>query len=628
MECDCGTRQWLVSLESPEDARASDFLAMFSHEIRTPVSAVVGCVDLLRSAPLDADIAELVDGVHRSTRLLNSMIDDLIDLARLESGHLDLAEQPVALRELLDDVCATLQHQARHKGVLLLAGASPELPRWITGDVVRLRQVLTNLLSHAVKSSEGGGEVVLSATTGGTGRLLITVSADRGDCDGYTSAGLGPAVAALLVARMGGTIDAPTGDGDASWLRLVLPLVPAESGSPKASEDARALAGKRVAVAAPSPRSTEVLLWTVTATGAQPVPTTSNELMTATATVDAVVWCDDANDPAARRRADAVARAARPKGRAVMISSTDPRGSGAGQRGGPALLTAPVTPGRLAAAIRSVRTGVRGGPVEVPRLPAGRVLLAEDNDVNRGVFKRMVEMLGLECDTVGDGEAAVHAMRAARYDVVLMDVQMPKMDGLEATRRIRMVDPDTPILALTATALRGDRQRCLDAGMNAHVEKPITLPDLRAALAPYLSSGAPQAPPRRDNPVAAQKAEPAPTVVDLERLTELEEQLADRLVVLATVSEFLAELGKRRTALTEALGRGNRDALRAMAHTLKSSSALLGATSLAKSCLSVEQRADSAAAEELAELVAEIQRAADGTAEVLAAHVAQAGEAS
>jgi CheY-like chemotaxis protein/HPt (histidine-containing phosphotransfer) domain-containing protein len=222
------------------------------------------------------------------------------------------------------------------------------------------------------------------------------------------------------------------------------------------------------------------------------------------------------------------------------------------------------------------------------------------------------------------------------YDVVLMDVQMPHMDGLEATRRIRRSDPDTPILALTATALRGDRERCLEAGMNAHVEKPITLPEMRRALAPYLTpegaGGAAETPPTEatENPPeppangAADGPGGAETSVDLSRLHELEEQLADRSLVVTTVSTFLAELGNRRMALSDALGRDDRDALRAVAHTLKSSSALLGAETLARSCVWVEERAGAGATDELAALVADVERAAIGTAEAMARYVAEA----
>nr|BFE73339.1 hypothetical protein GCM10020092_066400 [Actinoplanes digitatis] len=245
------------------------------------------------------------------------------------------------------------------------------------------------------------------------------------------------------------------------------------------------------------------------------------------------------------------------------------------------------------------------------------MLLAEDNDVNRTVFRRMIELLGVECDTVADGSAAVSALLGGTpYDVVLMDVQMPRTDGLEATRQVRSADCDTPILALTATALRGDRERCLEAGMNGHLSKPITLPELRAALAPYLSA-APAAEP--DEPVPA----PDEALPDLSKLRDLEEQLEDRALVVTTVNTFLSQLDGRRSALAEALRKQDHDALRATAHTLKSSSALLGADPLAEACAQVERNAIAGTSEQdLTALVADVESAVAGAIRVMSGYLA------
>jgi CheY-like chemotaxis protein len=294
--------------------------------------------------------------------------------------------------------------------------------------------------------------------------------------------------------------------------------------------------------------------------------------------------------------------------------------------------------------VNKERTGVRGAPITVPPLPGGRVLLAEDNEVNRGVFRRMIELLEIECDTAADGESAARAALGERpYDVILMDVQMPGVDGLEATRRIRAAGVSTPVLALTATALHGDRERCLAAGMNGHLQKPITLPELRRALAAQLQ---PQpAVPARSAPAAPAPAAPAPGApvpagptpagptpplaepgINLDKLRCLEEELADRPLVLATVSTFLAELAGRRAALADALGREDRDALRAMAHTLKSSSALLGAEVLAAACAAVEQHSAAGPQPELGTLVAAVDRASTATESAMTAYLAEANQ--
>jgi CheY-like chemotaxis protein/HPt (histidine-containing phosphotransfer) domain-containing protein len=608
--------------ESAAVARAkSEFLALLGHELRTPVSAVVGSVDLLRAMPLPQDVREVVDGVHRSTGLLQAMIDDLLDLARLQTGHLDLDERPVVLAALFDEVIEPLQQRARDKGLLLLAGTAPDLPETITADAGRLRQVLTSVIGNAVKFTERG-EVVATAAPEKAGWMLITVSdtgpgvagadserifapfvqADASAARRHEGAGVGLALAARLTERMGGSITMTSEVDRGSEFYVRLPLVPAG-----ASDDERTRpSGMRVGLAAPSPRSGLVLGWMLAATGADVVPTTLGAVVRRPPTVDAVVWCDDSHDAAATRRADAVLAALPATCRVIMISTTDPR---RGLVRGPALITSPLTRARLAAVLHQERTGTRGAPVMVAPLPAGRVLLAEDNDVNRTVFRRMIALLGVEVDAVADGAEAVAAVLGRDdYSIVLMDMQMPGVDGLEATRRLRAAGVRVPIVALTATALRGDRDRCLAAGMDGYLSKPIKLADLREALASYLT------------PATAQ-------VVDVTQLHELEDQLADPVLVAKTIMTYLDQLGTRRAAFADALRHDDRDAVRAAAHTLKSASALLGAASLAAACATVEQRASSADPEQLAGLIAEVDAGAVAAAAALAEYVGGADPA-
>jgi len=648
-----GARDRLVTVE-PAEAHAvaqakSEFLALLGHELRTPVSSVVGMVEVLRAIPLPQEAREVVDGVHRSTRLLKSMTDDLLDLARLETDRLDLDERPVLLRGVLEDVVEPVQQQVRQKGILLLAGVAPDVPPWIVADAGRLRQVLTNLVGNAVKFTQRG-EVVVTASREMPDRLLITVSdtgpgltehdrsrvfapfvqADSSSVRRHEGAGLGLAIAARLVARMGGTIELDSAVGRGSEFRLRLPLVAApdriDAVVAEVVRTAQGNGARRVALTAPSPRSTQVLTWLLLAIGVDVVPASLADLAEVAdraPDIDTILWCDDSHSPEAAQRAAAVLAAVGPDRLMIMISTTDPR---RGIVRGPALITAPLTLRRLAAVVNQERTGVRGAPVAAPRLPGGRVLLAEDNVVNQGVFRRMITLLGADCDVVGDGALAITAVLGAEpYDAVLMDMQMPGVDGLEATRKIRAAGVDTPILALTATALRGDQERCLAAGMNGYLSKPITLGELHRALATYLdpspdSDGLPNrpaVPPVTDPP--ADSPEPA---VDLHQLRNLEDELADRPLVVIAVSTYLSELNGRRAAMADALGRQDRDALRAAAHTLKSSSALLGATALARACIQVEQRSSDAGEAELAGLIAAVERGAVATSAALTEYVA------
>ncbi|GLY98702.1 ATP-binding protein [Actinoplanes sp. NBRC 103695] len=616
LESDCGARRRLITASLPADpdvaAQAkSRFLALLGHEIRTPVTTVVAAVDLLRAQPLEQETREVIDGVHRSVHALKSLTDDLLDLARLEAGSLHLDRLPTALRPVLEHVVEPLQETARRKGLLLLATPAPDLPAAVLGDLDRLRQVLTSVVGNAVKFTESG-EVVVTAARDGSDAYVITVSdtgpgidegdrrrifapfvqADSSAARRYEGAGLGLALAARLVERMGGTIDVRSSPGAGSEFAIRLPL---EAAPVEPDSSAGPLARRRIAVVAPTPRSRLALSWLLAGAGAEAVPLSPAELTTPPPGVDTVLWIDDAHDPESVRRYDAVTAALAPDGRPLMVSLTDPR---TGLVRKPGVLTAPLVRGRLVAALNQERTGVRGAPITVPNLAGGRVLLAEDNDVNRTVFRRMIELLGVTCDTVADGGAAAEALLGGTaYDVVLMDLQMPGTDGLTATRQVRAAGCRTPILALTATALHGDRERCLEAGMDGHLSKPITLPELRAALEPYLS-------------------EPEPP--GLAALRELEEQLADRDLVIATVNTYLDQLEGRRSALAEALGTGDHAALRSTAHTLKSSSALLGATALAEACLRAElgSTADTTA-EGLAALVAEVEAAVGGAVAML-----------
>ncbi|MFI5935902.1 ATP-binding protein [Actinoplanes sp. NPDC051494] len=635
LESDCGDHRRLVTVEAVTvtDGAAeakSQFLALLGHEIRTPVTTVVATVDLLRAQHLQQDVREVVDSVHRSVHLLKTLTDDLLDLARLETGSLEVERGPVPLRPVLEGIIEPLQQEARSKKILLLAAPAPDLPEAVLGDADRLRQVLTSVVGNAVKFTEAG-EVVVTAARDGADAYTITVSdtgpgiaepdlrrifapfvqADSTAARRHEGAGLGLALAGRLVECMGGTIEVESEPGRGAQFRIRLPYEPAPI---QPDTDSRPqLARRRVAVVAPSPRSELALTWLLISGGADPVPARFDDVIAGIAGVDTVLWCDDAHDEEAVHRADAVAKVLGPNGRALMISTTDPR---TGLVRKPGVLTAPLVLARLVATLNQERTGVRGAPVTVPRLEGGRVLLAEDNDVNRTVFKRMIELLGVECDTVADGAAAVEALLGpATYDIVLMDLQMPRMDGLEATRRIRAAGDLTVVLALTATALQGDKERCLAAGMNGHLSKPITLPELRAALEPYLARE-PESDPGPEPPVPEDP-------VDLEKLHELERQLEDRALVEITVNTFLAQLDGRRTALAEALRNHDHDALRATAHTLKSSSALLGADPLAEACARVERNATAGTSEEeLAGLVESVENAVAGTVRVMAGYLA------
>jgi CheY-like chemotaxis protein/HPt (histidine-containing phosphotransfer) domain-containing protein len=655
LESTCGARRRLITVETgPAESGRDQLLGLLGPQIRTPAAAVASAVELLRAQALPAAAQETIDDIQRTVRGLEALADDLAELARLETGTPPPHDGPVVLRRLLEDVAESMRTECRERGILLLAAPAPGLPAVVDGDDGVLRRILTTVVGHAVRESSGG-EVVVTAQTDGADAYRIEISGDGEPSSGHASderAGL--ALAGRLAAAMGGTttmtgvpaltaVPAITGDaairadafsatgatmtsgpdmagasvvggaassgaggsgavagefGGFRWA-VRLPLRPLPDRGDPGAPSAPPVRG-RVAVAAPSARSMLALSWLVAATGAEPVQVGPDG---SAGTGDdhgagPVLRCDARPDPVT--------------GGTVMIGSTGPQRA-AGRAG---TLSVPVTLDRLTAALHQQHAEPRPTPATLEPLPPGRVLLAEDDEVNRTVLQRMISVLGVECDTVPDGAAAVTALLGGtRYDLALLDMQMPVMDGPAATRTVRAAGSRVPIIALTATSLPEDQDRCLDAGMNSHLTKPITLPELRRALEPYLTAPAqPAEPAEPADPVVPPVPVPA-DVLSRAQLHELEEQLEGRELVAMTVNMFLGELDGRRQAMATALATGGNDRLAAVAHTLKSSSALLGAQPLADACARVERLAATQVdAGVLAAAVSEVDQAAAAAA--------------
>ena len=675
----------------------SEFLATLSHEVRTPMSGIVGMVDLLLSLPLDRDVREVVEGVRLSADALTSMLNDMIDLARIEVGRLQLDQVPFDLRLLLDSVAETLGSRARQKGLPLVVRVAAETPARLLGDDARLRQVLLNLVGNAIKFTDAG-EIVVIAEPQPDESLLIEVvdtgpgiapdaiarvfepfvQEDASTARRHGGSGLGLAITARLVRLMGGRVEVESAPLVGSRFRVLVPLRVPEPGSDAAAATAtrraqdgevgRAaggrtevvqaareagaaqaagaagagagpcgagaagagagasaagaaagpgrtgvaqaageagaaagggggrLAGRCVLLAAPgAPRSAAALAGMLFAEGGS-VQEVAGDLLSAVrarrdagAAVDAVLWLADARDTGVRARVAGLAQAVEAGTPVLLLSCTDPP---RGHPSGVTVLALPVRPDRLVDAVRSAAVAP-DRPAAVPPLPGGRVLLAEDNEVNRAIIGRMLELLGMARDEVADGAAAVEAALSEHYDVILMDVQMPGTDGVQATRQIRAGEQDrhTPIVALTANAMGGDRETYLAAGMDDYLAKPMRLAALRTTLARHL-------------PGAPESAEPD---LDERRLAELTEHLQDAALVVTTVELFLTELPGRCAAIAQAGERLDRTALRTAAHTLKSTSGMLGAAAIAELCQRLEAKAEQAEPGELRTLAAAIE---------------------
>lgn len=558
-----------------EDSRhRSQLLATISHDVRTPMVGIVGMIDLLLQEPLDARIRELVESVQGSVQAMTTMLDNTLDLARVEANRLELLEEDTSICDLVESVAAMVGPLAQAKSLPLIASASPDLPEIVRTDPGRLRQILLNLVSNAVKFTASGAVTLVAHGEGPD--LLLTV-ADTGpgmahDALGqlfeqfvqggsrvnrtHGGAGLGLAISHRLTTALGGSIEVDSTLGAGSTFTVRLP--DALTGAPNQ----------------PIPVATTALV-----TG----PPTAVPAVVAALERMGIAVSDDPRDPAVSL--DVVvaggilaAQQALPRGPGRRLIVLVPAAAAVCPPLAGTPLALPWTRDRLSAALREDWTATSTSPSAA--LPAGtRVLLAEDEPSNRKILTEMISRLGASVVAVGDGLEAVQAVAADRFDVVLLDLSMPVLDGRRAAVEIRerfSAEHCPAILALTADST-ADLSILAGSGFSGQVRKPATSADLRKAIAAVVTGPvAPELPNQRGGAVA------------VEVLRELADDLGDPEVVELTLDVYLDELPGRLEAMSSALAAERFDALRDAAHSLKSSSQMLGAAALADLCRDLE----------------------------------------